>query len=495
MNRRQFGAALGATAASAAFSSRVHAAASQDFWRWSATDIAAAIKSKKVSCREITASALARLDSVNKDINAVIDVLADEALAAADAADAAVRANHLLGPLHGVPVTTKINADMRGRATTNGIAALKNNIAKDDSAPVHALRQAGAIIIGRTNTPAFSSRWFTDNDVHGRTLNPWNRSITPGGSSGGAAAAVAAGIGALAHGTDAAGSIRYPGYACGVVALKPSLGRASNYASSTANGSPIASQLVVVPGVLARNTQDAWLGIKSLSIRDSRDMWWTPAPFAYPPMEKPIKVALFANSPSYTARPSVSHALLQAAKAFTNAGYIVEEKQLPHFDEAADLWSLIVLNEKRESFLGAVGSLGDAKLQNAVKAWMDLTPGTDLPAFSNALARRAVIGSAWNALLEDFPIILMPNSWDAPFTLDKDQGGIDAMRDILKAQSPLLATALLGLPGMSVPTGLYDGMPTGVQIVAGRFREDLCIMAGAVIENEYPPITPVNPKI
>ena len=166
---------------------------SEPLWRWPAHRLTAAIRAGAVSAREAAVSALGRVQAVNPALNAIVDVLPDEALAAADAADAARRRGDPLGPLHGVPVTVKVNVDLRGRATTNGVVAFKDHIATEDSPVVANLRRAGAVIIGRTNTPAFSVRWFTDNDLHGRTYNPWSRAHTPGGSSGGASSAVAAG--------------------------------------------------------------------------------------------------------------------------------------------------------------------------------------------------------------------------------------------------------------------------------------------------------------
>ena len=198
---------------------------SDALWSWSAQRLSAAIRSGAVSAREAAASSLQRVQAVNPALNAIVDLLADEALAAADAADAARRRGDVLGPLHGVPVTVKVNVDLKGRATTNGVVAFKDNIATEDSPVVANLRRAGAVIIGRTNTPAFSVRWFTENDLHGRTLNPWSRDHTPGGSSGGASSAVAAGMGAIAHGNDLAGSVRYPAYCTGVCGLRPSFGR------------------------------------------------------------------------------------------------------------------------------------------------------------------------------------------------------------------------------------------------------------------------------
>ena len=197
----------------------------QDLWRLSATDLASLIKSKKVSAKEAAQAALARLDAVNPKINAVVDHKPAEVLAQAGEIDAAIARGENPGVLAGVPVTVKVNIDQEGFATTNGLKLQRDVIAKSNNPVVDNLRKAGAVILGRTNCPAFSYRWFTTNLIHGDTKNPRDPGITPGGSSGGAGAAVAAGIGHIAHGTDIAGSIRYPAYACGVHGLRPTLGR------------------------------------------------------------------------------------------------------------------------------------------------------------------------------------------------------------------------------------------------------------------------------
>ena len=197
----------------------------RELWRWDAVELAAAIRTRTISSREAVASVLARLDAVNPALNAVTVLLADQALGAADRADAAVRRGEPLGPLHGVPVTIKENVDQTDAATANGVVAFKDLIATSDSPPVANWKRAGAVIVGRTNTPAFSFRWHTDNELRGRTWNPWKRELTPGGSSGGAAAALATGFAPLAHGNDLGGSIRYPAYCCGVAGIRPTLGR------------------------------------------------------------------------------------------------------------------------------------------------------------------------------------------------------------------------------------------------------------------------------
>ena len=144
----------------------------QDLWRLSATELAGLIKSKRVSAKEAAEAGLARLDAVNPVINAVVDHRPDDVLAQAVAIDAAIARGEAVGPLAGVPVTIKVNVDQRGHATTNGVAAFRDVIAAEDSPVVANFRKAGAVIVGRTNTPAFSHRWFTNNDLHGATYNP-----------------------------------------------------------------------------------------------------------------------------------------------------------------------------------------------------------------------------------------------------------------------------------------------------------------------------------
>ena len=256
-----------------------------DIWRLPAAELASLIKSRKVSAKEAATAALARLDAVNPSINAVVDHRPDDVLAQAAAVDAALARKEDPGPLAGVPVTIKVNIDQAGYANTNGITLQRDLIAKSNSPVVDNLRKAGAVILGRTNTPAFSYRWFTKNLVHGHTKNPRDPAITPGGSSGGAASSLAAGIGHIAHGTDIAGSIRYPAYACGVHGLRTTLGRIAAWNSSGAERT-ICPQIAAVSGPLARTVGDLRIALAAMSQPDARDPWWVPAPLEGPPVPK-----------------------------------------------------------------------------------------------------------------------------------------------------------------------------------------------------------------
>src|SRR4026207_89967 len=187
-------------------------ASNKPLWQWSACELAEAIAARSVPAGGAVGSAVARMRATNGKINACVDARGGAALGEAEAHDKAVSAGGPIGPLHGVPVTIKENVDQKGCTTPNGVVAFKGVIAPDDAPVVSNLRRAGAIIIGRTNTPEFSFRGTTVNELHGRTFNPWNATASAGGSSGGAAAAVMMGYGPIAHGNDIGGSLRFPAH-------------------------------------------------------------------------------------------------------------------------------------------------------------------------------------------------------------------------------------------------------------------------------------------
>ena len=474
---------------------------SDELWRSNAVDIVRGVRTRQISAREVTASCLERLDQVNPTVNAVVDVLKDEALTTADQADQAVKDGKPLGPLHGVPITVKINADYAGRATTNGVVAFKDLISAEDSVTVACLRQAGAVILGRTNVPAFSTRFFTDNALHGRTLNPWDSGRTPGGSSGGAAAAVAAGIGPIGHGNDRAGSVRYPAYACGIAGLRPTLGRVPNFNPSAKQERGLFSQITSVQGPLARSVADLRLGLEALTAYDIRDPWSVRVVEAAQTISRPVTVAMLTPDPSIDADPAVTKALDQAAQILESAGYRVEMVAPPHIEEASALfWSLMLSEEgmiadkSGASSASSIDELGDPAVIKARHSTMANAKLLEAGEFVQGLARRTTILRDWLQFLENYPLILLPVSWQIPFPSDHDQQGDAALGQLVRAHEPMTAVSLLGIPGLAVPTGTSDGVPVGVQLVANRFQEELCLSAGEVIEASFPMGTPVDPK-
>jgi amidase len=462
----------------------------EDLWRLSAKDLAALIRSKKVSAKEAAASALARLDAVNPSINAVVDHRPADVLAQAASIDAAIARNEDVGPLAGVPVTVKANIDQQGFATTNGLTLQRDVIAATNSPPVDNLRKAGAVILGRTNCPAFSYRWFTTNLIHGDTRNPRDPSITPGGSSGGAGAAVAAGIGHIAHGTDIAGSIRYPAYACGVHGIRPTVGRIPAFNASLPERA-IGAQISAVSGPLARSIGDLRIALAAMSGRDARDPWWVPAPLEGPLMPK--RAALCLQPDGLETVAEVKAAVVDAGKRLERAGWVVEEIATPPLREAADLQTKLWLGDGYEAQLDAAEREGDPGALACLRGNRAKVVPFDAAAFSKALTRRATLAREWLLFLETYSVVLMPVSAELPFPDGLDMRDDVSFARVWRAQLPQIAIPFLGLPGLTVSTGLVGRVPVGVQVVSTRFREDLCLLAGEAIEAGGTPSAPVDP--
>ena len=454
---------------------------SETLWKLSAGEIAALVRAREVSATQVAQSALARLDAVNPMINAVVDHRPDEVLARAREVDQAIARGEDAGPLAGVPVGIKVNIDQAGFATTNGLRGQKDLIARTNSPVVDSLLHAGAVPIGRTNTPAFSYRWFTSNLLHGMTRNPHDAALTPGGSSGGSGAAVAAGICALAHGTDIAGSIRYPAYACGLHGLRPTFGRVAAFNASAPAERPIGGQIMAVSGPIARTIHDLRLGLQAMSRPDPRDPWWIPAPLHGP--ELPRRVAMCLRPDGLETQPEVCNALLEAAARLRDAGWLVDEvNELPSLKDGVAIQIALWMGDGYEGLMQAAQREGDPGAINALASQAEYARTIGLPEFSSALARRLGIARAWQVFMERYPLVLLPVSAELPFPNDLDMQGAEACQRVWRAQLPMIALPVTGLPALTVTTGMVGRTPVGVQLVAPRFREDFCLDAGADIE-------------
>jgi amidase len=462
-----------------------------DIWRLSASEVAAKVRTKEISAREAAQASLDRLAAVNPAINAVVDYRPEDVLAQAAAVDAALSRNEVPGMLAGVPVTVKVNVDQAGYATTNGVTLQKGLIAQANSPVVDNLRKAGAVILGRTNTPAFSYRWFTSNLLHGNTRNPRDPALTPGGSSGGAAASVAAGIGHLAHGTDIAGSIRYPAYACGVHGLRPSLGRVPAYNASSPERA-IGPQLTAVSGPIARTIADLQLGLAAMSAYDPRDPWWVPAPLQGP--DAPRVAALCIRPDGLHTAPEVAAALQDAAQRLRERGWRVDEvESLPPLKEAASLQIRLWLGDGFAAMEAAAIRENDPGARAALAGHKAEAEQLDLASLSQALTRRAALMRIWQLFLVDYPVVLMPVSAELPFVDGLDLKDAASYARVWAAQMTQIGIPFLGLPALTVSIGMHGTAPVGVQVVAGRYREDLCLAAGKDIEQAGCPLSPVDP--
>ena len=460
-------------------------------WEMDGVAIAVQIAKGEVTAREVTEATLARMDAVNPAINAVVARDDEAALAAADAVDAARANGAQLGPMAGVPVTTKENVDQSGFATTNGLRIQQDLLAQADNPVVSNLRNAGAVIVGRTNTPAFSLRWFTRNSLHGHTKNPHNPRITPGGSSGGAASATAAGIGAMGHGTDIGGSIRYPAYACGLQGIRPTLGRVAAWNPSSPDRH-IGAQLMAVSGPHARSVRDLRVSLTAMAQPDLRDPWHVPVSMDGP--NYPRRAALCVSPEGLQTHPLVEKALRDAAARLTDAGWQVDEVASPPFREPARRQAQLWLAEMARGAQAAFAQEDDTDANHVLAEMHKLTAVPDLNEVLDAMQARVGFLREWQLFLAQYPVLICPVSAEPPFP---DLLDLQDFPRVMEAQLTQVGLPLMGLPGMSVFTGFADSdagrAPMGAQLIAGRYREDILLDAAEAIEARGDAIKVVTP--
>ena len=462
-----------------------------DLWRLQASELAGLIQAREVSAREAAESALQRLEAVNPIINAIVEYRPDAVLSRADRIDRALGRGETVGPLAGVPVTVKINIDQTSFATTNGTRLQKDLVAKFSSPAVDNLEKAGAVLLGRSNSPTFALRWFTSNSLHGKTINPRNPALTPGGSSGGGAAAVTAGIGHLALGTDIGGSIRYPAFACGVHGLRPSMGRVPAFNASSPERA-IGAQLMSAAGPIARSVEDLRLGLLALSAPDVRDPWYVPMPLVGPAV--PLRAALCLRPDGMSIIPEIEKSLLDAAQRLRDAGWVVETiDNTPPMLEAGQIQERLWLGDGFGALAAAVAQDGDPGAAAVIAASRAKVESMPQDVVKSTLVRRTTIMRQWRAFLAQYAVLLLPVSSETPFPDDLDLQGLAGFQRVWDAQLTMRALPAMGLPGLAITTDIVDGSPVGVQIVAAHFREDLCLAAASAIEARGAPASPVDP--
>jgi amidase len=449
---------------------------------------------RRVSAREVTDAVLQRLESVNPRINAIVDCRPDLVREQADHVDKVLARGSDPGPLAGVPVTVKINIDQAGFATTDGSRLQEDLVAKFNSPVVDNLVRTGAVLLGRSNAPTFALRWFTSNLLYGgtHTYNPRDPLLTPGGSTGGGAAGVAAGIGHIALGTDIGGSVRYPAYACGVHGLRPSLGRVPFYnASSPEPG--IGAQLMHVAGPIARTVEDLRVSLSAMSAADPRDPWSVPGPLEGPSI--PLHAALCLRPAGRHVVREVEASVLDAGRRLADAGWTVDEvDDTPPLNESADVQEWLWVGDGFAKLADAAERDGDPGALAVVAAVRPRIKTYPADAVARALTQRSTVTRQWQLFLDKYAVLLMPVSAELPFPDGLDLQGNAAFRRVWDSQFLLRATPALGLPVLTVSTGLVGRTPVGVQIMAARYREDLCLRAGEAIEARGTPPAPIDPS-
>jgi amidase len=463
-----------------------------EIWQNTATQIAADIRNKKVTSREVVEAHLQRIAEVNPKINAIVRVLADEALAGADLADAAVRSGEKLGPLHGVPMTVKENIDIAGYPTTQGIPALAEAIPPADAPTVERIKAAGAIVIGRTNLPDLGLRIHTDSSLYGRTKNPWKSDRTAGGSSGGEGAALASGMSPLGLGNDIGGSLRNPAHCCGITSIKPTQGVVPDASYFPVEDAGLSSQLMLIQGVMARTIADVRLGLGVVAGQHSRDPISVPAVLTdLKPGEK-VRVAVMPTPPGGSTHAGVADVVRKTADALSNAGHDVVEATPPDFELACEVWRTQLFGElelQRELLEMVMGEGG--------RKFVELTTmnyeKVDLAAWANAQVQRNGIGRRWGQWFDSYQVLLSPTWTQPPFVYDFDINSEAGALATVELMRPVLPANLLGLPAVVVPGGMADSLPVGVQVTGARYTDLRCLALAEQIESACGLSTPIDP--
>ena len=442
----------------------------------SATELSKLIHLKKISVQEVIRAHLDQIERLNPILNAIVTLTAESAMAEAVIADQKISANDALGILHGLPVAHKDLFVTRGVRTTFGSLVYKDFVPDVDALPVERLKQAGAISLGKTNTPEFGAGSQTFNAVFGSTPNPYDLGKTCGGSSGGAAVALASGMIALADGTDFGGSLRNPASFCNIVGIRPSVGRVPSWPDS------LGWQTFSVSGPMARSVQDLALAMAAMSGPDDRSPISLEAPgeiFLNPLARsfKGCRVAFSANLGGLPVEPEVARVVESSRAVLQEMGCDVvnDEPDISEADEIFMLWRAWrtelritpLLKEHRDQ-------IKDTVIWNAEQG----LPITG-PQLARAEAKRTELYHRMREFFKKYEFLVLPVSQVAPFSVEEEYpaqiNGVK-MNTYIDWQKTCYFISALGNPAISVPAGFTEGgLPVGIQIV-GRHRDDFGIL-------------------
>ena len=455
----------------------------------SASELAELVRSKEASSKEIVEAHFNRIKEVNPDINAITLTLEESALKLADEADSAGEEERKR-PFHGVPFTIKENIDFVGTPTTNGIPLLAESMPPRNAPIVDRMLGAGAIPIGRTNLPEMGMRLDTDNPLRGRTFNPWNKALTPGGSSGGEAASIATGMSPFGLGNDIGGSLRNPAYCCGIASLNPSIGRIPFVNSIEGFIDMGISGAFLSDGPMARSVEDLRTGLSIMAGRHIDDPQSVNTPLSGPIPEKP-KAALVKEIANFNLPDATKREIDKAGAILSNSGWSIEEVEAPEVERVYEIWGT-VLNS------GMLDAMPEEVFKPETAAYLHRFAEPFLSNDLNldqALIERRRLRRLWSAFLTDYQVCIGPTWANLPWPIDTDldpEKGIDTLRQSFSFIAP---GNCLGLPSVALPMGVDNGIPTGVQIYSELYREDLCLLAAELIQKEAPCPTPIDPVI
>ena len=454
----------------------------------SAVELADLIRARKVSPLEVLDAHLAVIARLNPKLNAVVTLAADTAREAARAAEAAVTRGETLGALHGLPVAIKDVTRTKGIRTTFGSPLFANFVPDDDAEVVRRLKAAGAIIVGKTNTPEFATGANTVNDVFGATRNPWNPALSPAGSSGGSAVAVATGMVPIAQGTDFGCSIRIPAAFCGIVGVRPTPGLIPNHPT------PLLWDPGQVHGPLARTAEDAALvldamiGLSRLSPISVAPPWLS----ALTEVDRckdarGLRIAYASDIAGIGVDAEIDAICRQAARQLQDAGAAVEEIAFDASDgrDPYKTWRGAWMVGRQFTRLAQVEAFGE-NLKGNVKAGMKVT-ALDLAAAEHT---RQGLFHRFRRLFERFDILLTPAAPVKPYPVEMNfPNEINGRKfdHYIDWIAPAFLITLVSLPAGSVPAGKTgDGLPVGLQIVGPRFEEPRILSLAKLVQQAHP---------
>ena len=452
--------------------------------RLSLVELATQIRNKQLSPVEVADAYLRQIERVNPKINAFITLMADQAREAARQAESTTE--H--GPLHGVPVTVKDSLDIAGLPTYCG-SRLLGAVATKDSTAARRFKAAGAIILGKTNTPEFLANYESDNHIVGRTNNPWNLEHTSGGSSGGEAAAIASFCSAGGIGSDGGGSVRVPAHFCGIAGLKPTPGRVSAAGHVPAINHP--GGLLGVVGPMARSVRDVQALFEVLSPYDYEDPFAAPVPLRAPDMAG-LRIGVMEQFLNVPVQACVKEAVLKAASLLRDIGLPTDEFQPKRFERAANVWAFFFTDLPARATRKLIAGREDQTHWTGVEF---LNRALQSPEPTSAqvldmLAERDRIRIDLIEQMENHRVLLLPvcgvpafkhreRKWETPV---KKIGLFEAMM-------PSTAFNMVGFPGLAVPMGFSpEGLPVGIQLVARPYEEELLLELGVRLEEARGPL-------
>jgi Asp-tRNA(Asn)/Glu-tRNA(Gln) amidotransferase A subunit family amidase len=457
----------------------------------SARDIAAQIRKKEISPVEVAHTHLARIERLNPSLNAFVDWKPEAVLAQARAAEKAIRQGGDVGPLHGVPLSIKSSIDVTGHRSEAGTRLRAGTIAAEDAPLVARWRAAGAVILGVTNTPELLMAWETDNLLYGRTNNPWDLTRTAGGSSGGEAAAIAAGLSAGGVGSDSGGSIREPAHFCGICGLKPTPGRIPSTGHFPKSAGPFA--LLGVVGPMARTIADVQVLFEAMAGADDGDPCAAPVPIRKIREQdlKSARVGFFEDDGRTPVTAETRTAVRRSANLLEHAGFQVESFRPAGLEEARELWWKL-FGTAGGMILGPMLRGHESELSPILQEFSSWTTAEPPHSGDSLLATwlgRDDVRERILRQMRDHPVLLCPTAAIPAFRHGEREWKVEGKTvKYLDAWSYCEWFNLLGFPAVVVPMGFSEeGLPIGVQIVGRPWEEELILAIAAALEETRGP--------